>query len=219
MLRWSSRSRDSSRRPLRIPPSPLLPGPALDAPVDLDGGASAQGGGEFASITHESARNVRELGERLEFGLVVHDDTLVVFPDGGPPARATRETQQQAVSLLAASIGGRFASCVTDAISAALRMAAESHAERTAMIYAGTARGFCGEEAEASYLAEALERLATENREGIPIHTFEFFGDPLAATRFLPAARVDDDLDLGTGSCRNRLACGTPCPGHRRCAS
>jgi hypothetical protein len=136
----------------------------------IDRSMTMQDSGELPIAKSEVIRNIRELSEKVEFGVIFFDRDVRMFPSGGSPAEATPAGKAAAISFVEAMSGGS-GTCQQPALAGALQMASRSTAKRKAIIYLSDGGGTCGEGAEAEYLRETIALAAALNWQRVPIHT------------------------------------------------
>jgi hypothetical protein len=134
----------------------------------IDKSGSMRDNGELAIAQREVIRNVQEFSERVQFGIVFFDATVVKFPASGMPAEANPGMKASAVSFVL-SITGVQGSCCQQGLAEGLRMANLATPKRKVMVYVGDGGGTCSGD-ESTYLQKTLAQVTAQNYQRMQIN-------------------------------------------------
>jgi len=126
--------------------------------------------GELTIAQREVIRNVQEFSDRVQFGIVFFDSTVVKFPASGMPAEANPGMKAAAVSFVQ-SVVGQSGSCCQQGLAEALRMANLATPKRKVLVYVGDGGGTACQGDEAPYLQQTLAVITGQNYQRVQINT------------------------------------------------
>ncbi len=137
----------------------------------IDRSGSMQDSGELGRAKQEISRNVSELSNRTQFGIVFFDKGIQKFPASGRPVEATPGMKSAALGWVAGMRGGG-GSCCQAGFLQALRYANMSKSRRKVVVYVGDGGGTCSASGvnESTYLQRTEQAITQQNYQRATIH-------------------------------------------------
>ena len=136
----------------------------------IDKSGSMRDSGELAIAKREVIRNITEFSERVQFGIVFFDASVVKFPPSGQPAEANPAMKAAGITFVQ-GVNGNSGSCCMEGMMQCLNLANMASSRRVVMVYLGDGGGTCNGADEATYLRRALGAVTSANYKRLQINT------------------------------------------------